>query len=480
MDLPIEFKSLLDIHDQPVVLIDGSHRVIALNTAFEDAYGVRTEQAANTPCYELLAGAQRPCPCGPQGQSCPFAVAFTEERTCTTVHRHQDAEGREHVLRIQAYPIRTQSGDILIAESVHCDAAHHHPTGLATGCPNVQMVGASAVYREAQDRLMMAAGTDAPVLLLGDTGTGKELAAEFIHRQSGRRSGPFKTLDCTVLTAELFESEVFGHERGAFTGSVRDKPGLFELADKGTLFIDEIGELPLPLQAKLLRLLETGTFRRVGSTETRHANVRLICATNRELQNAAWFRSDLYYRIACVTVRLPRLAERRSDIRLLAAEILQRIGRSSGRRITLDGAAVELLHAYDFPGNIRELRNILWVASVNAANGQIDARHVAMAMPQTKPQARASPEPDLCAAPPSTMLHLPREPRLRRSWNRDELAHVMHRNRGNRRAAAHELGVSERTIYRKLREFGLGCLMIGALCQLMRFVTTLETLPIIT
>jgi len=480
VSLPIESKSLIDMHDQPVVIIDDGHRVAAVNKAFEAVYGVRTEQALGAPCYELLATELRPCPCGPQGDQCPFETTFSEGQTCTTVHAYRDAEGREHRVRIQAYPIRTQNGRVFIAELVQRDTVPHRSRGLATGCSSGRMVGESPAYRAASDRLLMAAGSDAPVLLLGETGTGKELAAEFIHRHSVRREGPFQTLDSTVLTTELFEAEVFGYERGAFTGSVGEKPGLFELADKGTLFIDEIGELPQPLQAKLLRLLEMGTFRRVGGTKTRHANVRLICATNRNLQEAAWFRSDLYYRIACITVRLPRLAERSSDIPLLAAEILERIGKSSGRRITIDGEAVDRLRQHAFPGNIRELRNILWVASVNTADGHISARHVAMAMPQSSPQAQpASIEPEPAAAR-SSARHVHRAAQPRRSWDRDELVSVLRRNRGNRLATARELGVSERTVYRKLREFGLGVLAIEALCLLPDLVSPLQALTIAT
>ena len=475
----IDLTSLIDVNDQPVVLIDDSHRVVAVNKAFEEAYGVRGEQAANTPCYTLLARDRRPCPCGPSGESCPFADTFAGEGTRNIMQRYRDKEGRERVVQIQAYPIQTREGRVFIAESIQRDAARHHPAGLASGSSSGQMVGQSTAYRNALERLVLASKNDAPVLLTGDTGTGKELAAEFIHRQSARRTGPFQTLDCTVLTPELFESEVFGHERGAFTGSVRDKPGLFEIADNGTLFIDEIGELPLPLQAKLLRLLETGTFRRVGGTVTRRANVRFICATNRELQGAAWFRNDLYYRIACVTVRLPSLAERRSDIPVLAAEILTRISSSSGRRLTIDAAALDMLCDYEFPGNIRELRNVLWVASVNSANGHIAAHEVEMALPQRKPWAHARHSRDrdrpMPLAVPGSAPHPQPAPRLLRSWDRDELVSVLRRNRGNRKATARELGVSERTVYRKLREFGVGALAIGLLSRLPEAAVALET-----
>jgi transcriptional regulator with GAF, ATPase, and Fis domain len=258
-----------------------------------------------------------------------------------------------------------------------------------------------------------------------------------------------------VLTGELFESEVFGHERGAFTGSVREKRGLFELADGGTLFLDEIGELPPPLQAKLLRVLETGTFRRLGGTRTRSADVRIICATNRQLLGSPLFRSDLYYRIACMTVRLPGLSERRDDVPLLATELLERIGRSSGKHFSIDNPALRLLQGHDFPGNIRELRNILWQAAVSAPDGHVGVTQIAAALPLATPAAESTPSKtaEHSAEPAGASQNGALS--LRQVWDPDNLAAVLRRNQGNRRAAAQELGVSERTIYRKLRSLGL-------------------------
>jgi transcriptional regulator with GAF, ATPase, and Fis domain len=276
-----------------------------------------------------------------------------------------------------------------------------------------------------------------------------------VHRHSARRSRPFITLDCTTLSGELFESEVFGHARGAFTGSSGEKKGLYELADGGTLFLDEIGEMPLSLQSKLLRVLESGTFRRVGGTRTRCANVRIICATNRELRDVPWFRSDLYYRVACLTVNLPSLADRRADIPLLAAELLRRIGQTSGRWYSIDAAGIDRLMGYAFPGNIRELRNVLWVAAVNAPEGRISAAQIAAALPESlNGRGSASTGFGVPAEPEGEAARIGR--RARHVWEADHLVQALRRHNGNRRAAASELGVSERTVYRKLRQLGLG------------------------
>jgi len=451
---PLELQALVDIHDQPFVILDDSRHVVVVNRAFEEDFRVERASAVGTPCHQLLASQSRPGPCGPDCSRCPFAETFAHHVAQTSACSYRDAEGRVHLLRTRAYPIRTESGRTYVGILIQRDAMRHHPDGHDGVHPQAHMVGDSAAYRVAMTRLLIAAGTDAPALLLGETGTGKELAAAFIHQHSARRAESFQTVDCSVLTEDLFESEVFGHARGAFTGSVREKAGLFELAHNGTLFLDEIGELPLALQAKLLRVLESGEFRRVGGVKARRANVRIICATNRQLLGAPWFRSDLYYRIACMPIRLPSLSERRSDIPLLATEILERIGRASGKRVTIDRAALDLLASYDFPGNVRELRNILWVASVNAPDGRIGPGQLVAALPE--PTVAASrPSAQEARTERAPLGDQARRPSPRSAWDPDSLGRVLQRHHGNRRAVARELGVSERTVYRKLREFGL-------------------------
>jgi two-component system response regulator AtoC len=275
MPPPFELESLVDIYDQPFVVVDHRFRVVAVNRAFELTYDVHRSTAKGSPCYSLIRGEHRPCPCDPEGHNCPFLQVFDGHHKKSTVRRYLDNEGREHIIRVQAYPLRSTTGEVYIGELIQHDAMRLHPA-VDEGCNSGRMVGESPVFLEALDKLRSAAWADAPVLLLGETGTGKELAGTYVHRHSRRRDGPFQTLDCTALTNELFESEVFGHERGSFTGNVGEKTGLFELADGGTLFLDEIGEMPLRLQSKLLRVLESGQYRRVGGTKTRSANVRIV------------------------------------------------------------------------------------------------------------------------------------------------------------------------------------------------------------
>jgi transcriptional regulator with GAF, ATPase, and Fis domain len=219
------------------------------------------------------------------------------------------------------------------------------------------------------------ARTDATVLILGETGTGKELVARAIHAAGPRRQRPFITVNCGALPDTLIESELFGHERGAFTGATQRRDGRFALADGGTIFLDEIGELPLPLQVKLLRVLQEGEFERVGSSRTTKVDARVIAATNRDLRRAVEsgeFRGDLYFRIHVFPIHVPPLRERGDDVVLLAEAFARRCGRRIGRRIEpFSGDAVRSLKAYDWPGNVRELQNVVERAVITSRDGRL-------------------------------------------------------------------------------------------------------------
>jgi transcriptional regulator with PAS, ATPase and Fis domain len=228
-----------------------------------------------------------------------------------------------------------------------------------------RMVGTSTAMRATFVMLERATTSDATVLLQGETGTGKDLAAESIHAESARQSGPFLAVDCGALPANLIESELFGHSRGAFTGADRDHAGAFEQAHGGTLFLDEIGELPLELQPKLLRVLETRVVKRLGDSREIPVDVRVIAATNRDLQvevNARRFRSDLYYRLAVLVIPLPSLRERRQDIEVIAQHLVERMDPEGGAEVVerLGGASFfHELTRHQWPGNVRELRNYI-------------------------------------------------------------------------------------------------------------------------
>jgi len=290
------------------------------------------------------------------------------------------------------------------------------------------------------------------VLVTGDSGVGKELVASAVHKASARHAEPFVAVDCTTLQETLFESELFGHERGAFTGADRRKPGLIEAAAGGTLFLDEIGDIGPALQAKLLRVLETGRFRRVGATTDLRADVRVVAATNRDLPTAVkegGFRADLYYRLSAFTIPVPPLRQRPEDVPLLVDHF---IARASRRPVphTVTPEAMRSLLAYDWPGNVRELRNVIERAVLLArASPRIEPCH----LPVLAPPATSPPSAHPMAAALTTLWqgHEPTLDDIERLY----LTLLLERHGGNRRLVAEVLGVSERTAYRMLERHGL-------------------------
>ncbi|MFS8035778.1 nif-specific transcriptional activator NifA [Xanthobacter sp. AM11] len=236
------------------------------------------------------------------------------------------------------------------------------------------IIGDSREIRALLDKIMIVAKSQSPVLLRGESGTGKELIAKAIHELSPRAKGPFIKLNCAALPESVLESELFGHEKGAFTGAVGARKGRFELADKGTLFLDEIGEISPSFQAKLLRVLQEQEFERVGGSHTLKVNVRVVAATNRNLEEAVAkneFRADLYYRISVIPVLVPSLRDRRGDIPLLASEFLERFNRENGRDLVFDREAMDVLMGCGFPGNVRELENCVQRTATLAQSGTI-------------------------------------------------------------------------------------------------------------
>jgi DNA-binding NtrC family response regulator len=367
-----------------------------------------------------------------------------------------------HQVRVTAYPLISSNGGLYMGEMIEEITAPEQRLN-----DNERMVGKAPAFTACMQQLGLVAASEIPVLLQGETGTGKELAANYVHRGSSRSTKPFVTVDCTVLTDTLFEAEVFGHARGAFTGSVGERPGLFEQANGGTLFLDEVGELPPSQQAKLLRVLETGKYRRVGGRGTRKADVRLICASNVHLWEAVQagrFREDLYYRIACLTIRLPSLRERMDDIPLLADTLLNPVSKSLKRSLIIMPDAMERLQSHDYPGNIRELRNILFVSATQSRNGKITAALVDAAtghLSRSLGPARMAAE----VARPGTEQKTARgtavaEPKAAgvASLHDIEAQHItalLSKHNGNRKQVAASLNISERTLYRKLKKYSL-------------------------
>ncbi len=299
--------------------------------------------------------------------------------------------------------------------------------------------GVIARSRRMSDVLRLVANlehSEATVLITGESGTGKEVIARAIHRHSPRRDGPFVAVNCGAIPAELLESELFGHVRGAFTGAVKDRIGRFEAAARGTLFLDEVGEMPAPLQVKLLRVLQEHTYSRVGESQERTAEARILAATNVDLARAVAqgrFREDLYYRLRVVPIELPPLRERPEDIEPLARYLMASTAARNGRVLRLSPEAMRVLLGYCWPGNVRELENALEYATA------VCNRHVIF------------PE-DL---PASLHAGAPLPPPDQRDLQSDAVRAALDGHRWNRAAAARALGVSRTTLWRRMRELGL-------------------------
>jgi DNA-binding NtrC family response regulator len=323
-------------------------------------------------------------------------------------------------------------------------------TVTATEETEHRLVGTSRGMLEVFKAIGRVAKTDVPVLLLGETGTGKELVAHTIHESSSRNHRPFVVVNCAALPSELLESELFGHERGAFTGAVNRKTGKFESAAGGTVFLDEIGELPLALQPKLLRVLQEHTFERVGGTESIHTDFRIIAATNRVLEEEVeekQFRSDLYYRLKGFAISLPALRERRSDILPLAEYFLARFNQQNQQRVPgFTEDAIVLLQQYSYPGNIRELEHIVARAAVEAAGRAITRDIVQQALPAV--------ERGLAESSLRELLRLPFHASVS-AWEKQLIEAALAESHGNKTEAARKLQIHRRLLYEKMEQLGI-------------------------
>jgi two-component system, NtrC family, response regulator AtoC len=308
------------------------------------------------------------------------------------------------------------------------------------------IVGRSGAMQEIFAAITRVAPTRATVLLAGESGVGKDLIARAIHFHSPRRDKPLVKINCTALPENLMESELFGYEKGAFTGAVSSKPGKFEQADTGTVFLDEIGDVPASIQVKLLRVLQEREFERLGSNVTRHIDVRVIAATNQDLRAAleqGTFREDLYYRLNVVPLNIPPLRERKEDIPFLAGHFVQKLAPDTGGRVaSITDAAIDKLMAYHWPGNVRELENVIERSLVMAAGAKLDAADIKL---EAAPRARA---------------HTEEHPFLPEGLTLDEyeqeiIREALRRADGNKSQAARLLGLTRNALRYRLTQMGL-------------------------
>lgn len=313
------------------------------------------------------------------------------------------------------------------------------------------IIARSEKMKEVLEMADRAAPTRSTVLLLGESGTGKELLAHRIHQKSPRKNGTFLAVHCAALTETLLGSELFGHEKGAFTGAVEKKAGRFELANGGTLFLDEVAEIPPEMQVKLLRVLQEGEFERVGGTKTIRVDVRLISATNKDLSQEVRqgrFREDLFYRINVIPIKVPPLRERRKDIRPLIEYFIQQLSRVNGKKIDgIDEEVIKRLEAYHWPGNVRELKNVLERAVVLSSNPRLSVENL--------PEDLKTDQRALLSKNGGSKLSWNPEASNLQEMEKELIRVQLSESKGNKSKAAKKLGISRRTLYRKIAEYGI-------------------------
>ncbi|WP_200877042.1 sigma-54 interaction domain-containing protein [Porticoccus hydrocarbonoclasticus] len=420
---------ILDGFECPAILVTNDYRILATNERYLESFG-EIEPGRPAHCFEVSHGYDRPC--DQAGETCPLATCTDSRQKERVLHIHNTSRGKEYV-DVEMLPILDDEGrPKFFVELLK-------PVSIASAESSTrQMVGRSPPFNHMVDMINLVAARDTAVLLLGESGTGKEMAASAIHQASPRHDRPLVTVECAGLTETLFESELFGHVKGAFTGAISRKAGLIEAAEDGTLFLDEIGDVPLGMQVKLLRLLETGTYRAVGNTEIKRARFRLICATHKNLPaliERGEFREDLYYRINVFPIELPPLRKRYEDIALIAKSVLEKI--SGGDKLHISNSAVKLLQQQSFPGNVRELRNLMERALIFKQSNVIDDSVIIRCLndlPQI-PQPRIEQQDiDL------------------KTLEYNYLLTLMSTHQGDKSKVAKIAGISVRSLYRKLAE----------------------------
>jgi DNA-binding NtrC family response regulator len=383
------------------------------------------------------------------------AMALTSPPVCIMMTAYGSIENAVEAMQAGAYhyitkPVNLDELELVLQRALDSRRIEAENVNLRSqldkkyGMENI--VGHSAPMLRVFETVQQVAPTRATVLITGETGTGKELIAHAIHNLSPRKKGPFVAVHAASLSSSLLESELFGHEKGAFTGATERRIGRFEMADGGTLFLDEIGEIEPALQVKLLRVLEERAFERVGGQKTINVDVRLIAATNRDLRTMAdqgKFREDLYYRLSVISVTMPPLRERRDDIPLLVTGFVDEFSRENGKNVRdITGDAMNVLMAYDWPGNVRELRNCIEQMVVLARSDRLTLRDLPAAVRGGADLRKVS-----VVRPGSTITVEEAERQL--------IIQALNECKGNRTTAAKKIGMSRRTLHRKLKKYGL-------------------------
>ena len=449
----IDLRSLIDQIPMGVVLLDPDRRIVMMNRALEALTGFSQEEAAGLPCYHILR--HRLCL-----KACP---ALDMQVDSQSESAQSDLINRDRMLvpvSITLAPLKNASGSLTgFLETVEdlrpireLGANIYHAYSFA------DLVGRSPQMEKLFQILPALAQNDSSILITGETGTGKDRLAEAIHQASGRAKGHFIKVNCGAFPETLLESELFGHQKGAFTGAVENKPGRFRLAHGGTLYLTEIGDLPLPLQVKLLTFLDDQVVYPLGSSKGFQANVRVIAATHRNLEQMVRegsFRADLLFRLNVVRIQIPPLREREGDVRLLLDHFLNTLNSRLGKNISgFSKKALEILKVYPYPGNVRELQNIIEYAVNICQERQILPHHLPAYLTESPVDATAERPPSLKRSGPEFLKPVQAE----QTWNEMERRMIMEalaKAGGRRNRAAELMGWGRSTLWRKMKQYGI-------------------------
>jgi two-component system, NtrC family, response regulator PilR len=447
--------------DQPTVLVvDDEPDLLELVSLTLSRMNLRTRTAADISSAKKLLKSEQFDLCLtdmrlPDGDGLDLVAWIQENRSnvpVAVITAHGNVESAVRALKLGAFDFVSKPLDLgvlrkLVGSAIKLGAGINEETAATLRGP--RLLGTSTAMEQVRDMIARVARSQAPVHICGESGTGKELVARMIHESGGRRSGPFVAVNCGAIPTELMESELFGHKRGSFTGAVADKKGLVQSAEGGTLFLDEVADLPLHMQVKLLRVVQEKTVRPVGEAREETVDVRILSATHKSLADLVaqgQFREDLYYRINVIELRVPALRERSGEI---AEAILQRLARRSGTEAPdISAEAIRFLEAYPFPGNVRELENVLERALTLSTDGIVTPDHIRL-----RTAARAAAEP-YNAAPASDGDGSALGSQLE-SIERDAIIKALEKTRYNKTAAAKLLGMSFRALRYRIKKLGI-------------------------
>ena len=443
------WKEVVDTIQDGVMLVDPEGLILSVNRAFEEITGYTKEEILGKPCTILNCSS---CETARKDKQCYCCSMFDKghlrKQKCALVHK----DGRVINIVKNASVLKDDLGQVTGAVETMTDITdliekeiqiENYRRELAAEDCFHGMIGRSAAMQQLFDLIINASRSDAPVIVYGESGTGKEMVSKAIHEEGLRRGGPFIKVNCAALNESLLESELFGHVKGAFTGAFREREGRFEAAHTGDIFLDEIGDLPLTTQVKLLRALEEKVIERVGDQRSIPVDVRIITATNRHLHDLVGrgvFREDLFYRINVIPIWVPPLRRRLEDIPLLADSFFRHIRLKSGKAINgISNSALELLSSYPWPGNVRELRSAFEYAFVSCSGAVIEPHHFPQHILRPKAQAR-----------PHELSSEKIE-----DIKKQRLTNALRQSHGNQSETAKILGISRTSVWSQIKRFGI-------------------------